>query len=714
MRPLAFDTETALIRPALLAPPMVCQTWQRPGQEPKIDHWSDSLPRLRSWLTDPETLIVGHFVAYDAAVVCAQFPEIVPSVFKAYREGRITCTKKRQQLLDIAGGVFRGRPGEKGKWIVHEYHLSDLAKRHLGIAMQKDGWRYSYSEFRDIPISKWPERAKDLQSRSFTRRQEIATTREAIAAGAPKVVIEHFDDAHADEIKNLDAIIADAPEGVIRYPLEDAACTLGVYQAQEKHADYLKDQFRQSYADFVLYLSSAWGLRTWGPGVEALKAELEEAHRELEEELQQLGLVRANGTRDMRRVKDQMIEACRILGLTLRRTDGHFKKDEEGHTCAEDGAGDTCDEHISLDSDACEAVVNAAAIEGVDVPFESYAEFTAITKMLSNDVKMLQSGTVYPVHTRYDIAETGRTTSAKPAIQNLNTGRITNKKSRAQKLRKGIRQAFIPRAGWVYMQADFPQLELYTLAQCCYSWLGFSKLGDMLNAGQDPHTSVAARILGVPYDEALARVKAKDPDAYNARQVGKVFDFGKPGGLGNKKLILYGRKTYGVTLTLEQCERYTNLWHEEFPEMRQYFARVNALFGEGCERATVETLSTERRRGGATYCASCNNGFQGLGSDCAKAAMCLVAEEQYCAPASPLYGSRSVAFVHDEIIGEVPDTPAAHDAAMRLAEVMVQGANKLLPNVPIPLSKMEPLLMRTWSKDAKQVFVDGRLVPWAP
>lgn len=691
MKPLAFDTETALIRPALMAPPMTCLTWQRPGHEPRIDHVNDALPRIRSWLNDPATLLVGHFTAYDTTVICAEFPELVPAVFAAYRANRITCTKIRQQLLDIAGGVFRGRLGDKGRWITHKYDLADLSKRHLGKVLEKDAWRLRYAEFRDISLSQWVTRARELQLAAIPRAAELRTvlTEEAIA-----------------ECKSLDALIADSPEGVIRYPLDDAAATLGVYLAQEKHADYLADQYRQTYAQFVLYLSSAWGLRTHGPGVESLRIELDEAYRELEEVFQGLGYIRPDGTRDMKRIKRLMIDTCRENGLPLRRTDGHEQ-------CA---LGDACEEHVSLDSDACEAV----ALADPTCDLADYAELVALKKMLSNDVKMLAAGVTYPVHTRYDFAETGRTTSSKPNIQNLSAGIVKNKDSTAQRLRVNVRQAFIPRPGKVFAQADFPQLELYTLAQCCVSWLGFSELGTTLNAGIDPHLLLGAKTLGISYEAAAAtKVNGKFPKEINhARSIGKVFNFGKPGGMGNKKFQIWARKTYGVSLTIEQLEQYTAQWHELFPEMRQYFARVNALFSDDNERASVVTLFTERHRGGATYCACCNNGFQALGVDCAKAAMCLVAEAEYCDTASPLYGSRTVAMVHDEFIAETDDTAGASAAAFELARLMTVGANRYLPDVPIPMAKMEPTLMRVWSKEAKQVWAcegnERRLIPWAP
>jgi DNA polymerase-1 len=157
-------------------------------------------------------------------------------------------------------------------------------------------------------------------------------------------------------------------------------------------------------------------------------------------------------------------------------------------------------------------------------------------------------------------------------------------------------------------------------------------------------------------------------------------------------------------------------WFEAFPEMPHYFARVNALCDNDSGRAFVETLFTKRWRGQATYCAACNNGFQALGADCAKNAAWLIAKAQYVDEKSPLYNTRTVAFVHDEFIGEVVDEPARADAAAReLARVMVEGANAFLPDVPIALEKMEPLLMRRWSKEAVSTFdKEGRLVPWEP
>ncbi len=668
MRVIAWDTETALIRPALLAPPLVCVTWQEPGQGAQIEHVSTVEPRLRAWLEDPTAILVGHNVAYDLAVVSERFPHLRDLVFAAYEADRVTDTKLRQQLLDLAAGVYRGRFGEKGRWIKYGYSLEDLAKRCAGMQLAKDGWRLSYAEFLDTPLAQWPARAVEVQTAARAIMAEI------------EVIADPDDKEAKKRIEGLREMIASDPSRCTSYPLDDARATLAVYQAQEKHAAYLDDQYRQARAAWALHLSSAWGVRTDAPAVEKLEAETAARLAELEDELRSIGFVREDGSRDTKAVKARMISICALHKIPIRRTDAHLKCEE----------GDACTEHVSLDKDACDATD--------DEPLELYALLSTTKKVLSNDVKMLLGGASYPIHPRYDMAETGRTTCS-PNIQNV-------------RRLPGIRECIVPRPGKVFAQADFPQLELYALAQCCVSWLGASKLGDALNAGLDPHMAMAAQILGITYDEAAKNKKRSDVD--NARQTAKVANFGFPGGLGIEKLTLFARKTYGVELTVAAARTLKEQWFTAWPEMPHYFARVNALCDNDSGRAFVETLFTKRFRGGASYCAACNNGFQALGVDCAKRAMWLVARAQYTDRRSPLFDSRTVAFVHDELIVEVDDAPSAHGGAVELARLMCEGANTYLPDVPIPPSRMDPLLMRRWSKKACAAFdASGRLVPWA-
>lgn len=269
----------------------------------------------------------------------------------------------------------------------------------------------------------------------------------------------------------------------------------------------------------------------------------------------------------------------------------------------------------------------------------------------------------------------------------------------------------MPREGKVFAQGDFSGLELHTLAQVCVTLFGQSHLAEVLNAGLDPHTSVAADILGISYEEAVRRKKIGDEELDNARQTGKVLNFGLPGGLGAEKLCLFARKSYGVLLTEDRARELKAQWLDRWPEMRLFFKHVGDLVDEDTGEALVEQLFSKRLRGGCHYTAAANSYFQGLGADAAKRAHYLVTRACYAEPVNVLYGSRPVNQVHDETILEVDDDSRAHDKAVDLGRLMLLGANEFLPDVP---ARVEPLLARCWSKKSKPVYKNGRLVPWQP
>ena len=638
---ISWDTETGLIRPGCLAPPMVCLSSCRPGLEPRLIHAGDAKPRLLEWLSGRD-ILVGHNVAYDCAVVSSEFPELLPYVFEAYKANLVTDTKIRQQLLDIAAGCYRGRMGDGNKWVKYDYTLDACHRRAVGSGLNKDGWRLSYSFFRDVPLDRWEERARDLQARLMAGD---LLPQPGMEEGLPE--------------KDRQAILSSDPATVLQYPKDDAVATLTVFEAQEKHAEYLVDQYRQSYAAFCMHLTSCWGISTDPAKVEEIRQATEGELQDITYRLMQTGLVRQDGSRDTKKAALYMTEVCAREGLPLRET-------AKGGVC--------------LDSDACTSAG--------DPLLKDYADFTGYRTVLDKDIPMLRSGLV---QTSFGLAESGRTTSAKPNLQNMRKA-------------GDVRACFVPRPGYVFAQADYDGLELRTLAQCCMTMFGHSKLAEVLNAGKDPHTELACAILGIPPEEGARRRKDREDKEFdNARQTAKVGHFGIPGGLGPAKLSLFAKKGYGVEITEYRAKQLKEETLEHYPEWREFFAKVNEMDG------SVEQLFTKRFRGGCSYTAACNTLFQGLGADCAKAAYCLISEACYVDKASHLFGSRVVAFIHDEFILEVPDDPRAHDAAQELARLMIRGAGTYLPDVP---ATTEPLLMRYWSKKATPVYENGRLVPW--
>lgn len=665
---ISADTETECFRAGVMAGELACTTWAE-GSSHGIVHQSESRAWVQTKLDDPDAVLVGQFMAYDTAAWCAAFKDLsfVQKVFKAYDEDRITDVKIRAQLIDIGKGQFRGKHSADGTWNKIGYALDDHARRYLGLHLQKDGWRRRYGSFIDVPLSQWPAKAKEIQGQAAVELAEFDA-----AGGSDK----NLSKEQKQWIKDLRAIVADPPTQVLKYAIDDAIVTLGVCNAQEReHPALLVDQFNQARYSFSQHLISTWGIRTRAEGVAALRLKTMGDIKEAQERLEAAGLV-VDGKRKLQPTKDHMVMVCKRDGLRIRLTK---------ETKVSKGGG------ISLDEEACLATG--------DPLLADYAKFSGLGRVISTDIKMLEAGTVHPVHTRFDLAETTRTTSSKPNLMNPSR-------------KGGIRDCFVPRAGKVFVQADYPQLELYTWAQVCMTRFGHSEMAKALNAGVDPHLALAADIAGISYLEAQVRYDAGDEEIKNLRNLAKVANFGIIGGLGAARLVEYAWSTFHVRITEERAKDLKGQHARRWPEVEPFFGRVRKLVSNPEKLATTVALGSGRIRSGCKYTEACNDDFQTLGAVCAKRAGWLLARAEYAEPESVLFGSRTVLFLHDEYFVETDDNYRAHDVAFALAETMSKGANEFLPDVPIPASRIEPTLMRFWAKDAKQVFVDGRLVPW--
>ncbi len=287
MQVIAIDTETALFRPGVMAPELACATWASKGSS-GIVHHTEAHDWLEEILRNTEIHIVGHFFSYDAAVFCSAFPDLVPLVFAAYDADRITCSKLRMQLVDIAQGTYRGRAASDGTWIKYGYSLLEVAKRLTGRLLEKDEWRLKYGELIPLPLSQWPE-------------------------------------------------------GAVKYATDDAIATLACYEAQESAPkEWLVDQYRQTRADFALHLSSCWGLRTHKEGVDAVQAHVEAELVDVTKRLVESGLVRGDGSRDTKKAAARMVDVCQRDGLVLRKTKG-------GGVCLDSDACDETEDPLLVD-----------------------------------------------------------------------------------------------------------------------------------------------------------------------------------------------------------------------------------------------------------------------------------------------------------------------------------------------------------------------------
>ncbi len=131
-----------------------------------------------------------------------------------------------------------------------------------------------------------------------------------------------------------------------------------------------------------------------------------------------------------------------------------------------------------------------------------------------------------------------------------------------------IRTCVVPRSGHEFIDADYATVELATLAQACQSQFGLdSKMAHAINAGEDLHKLVAARMLN----------KSPEFVTREERQKAKPVNFGKPGGMGLETLIAYAKVNYGVLLSQTEAETLSESWMDLFPEMHEFLGdKANA------------------------------------------------------------------------------------------------------------------------------------------
>lgn len=414
-----------------------------------------------------------------------------------------------------------------------------------------------------------------------------------------------------------------------------------------------------------------------------------------------------------------------------REPEGNIKADKDSLLLAADQMQEQARAHKELGSK--QAWVDW--FEGAADALRSYAALTHLSKQLSTDIPILREGSHRPISTRFEtILETTRTSSSGPNVQNQARGgavkcfrckgtgglggiKCPTCEGKGKVDRPGARECFVPRRGWVILDSDYPMLELHTLAQTCLWELGFSTLATALKEGKDPHTIVASQIMGLTYDEVRAILKDENhprhKEAKNARNAGKAVNFGRPGGLSAKTMRSYAVKSYGVDLPESRWKEIIETWNGTWAEMPYYFQKINEA--ESYPRSgqfNIEYSGLSGFRAGATYCAASNSKYQRLGAQVAKRSLWLVFKACYTRHAEgsgELFGCRPVNFIHDQILAEAPEE-RAHEAAVALGDLMRQAALELLPDIPM---KMEPIVCRRWSKDAKEVRDDqGRLIAW--
>ena len=264
---IAFDFESDLITPGILAPEPVCMSYAEEGEVDlvtAVDCW----PLLYGWLEDPEVVFVGANVAYDLGLAVTWAPDaggdrMMRLVFAAYDAGRIRDVQVRDKLYMLMQGRLSFDPITNK---IPSFSLAALSERYLNTPMDKSGdtWRLRYGELKGVPIHEYPPEA-------------------------------------------------------MAYALTDAMTTLDVFLAQGP--ELLPNELEQTDAAWSLHLISMAGLEVDLDGVAALKATLENEVVDVHRRMELAGLRRSNGSKDLKALRERINMAYEHRGRPVPVTE---------------------------------------------------------------------------------------------------------------------------------------------------------------------------------------------------------------------------------------------------------------------------------------------------------------------------------------------------------------------------------------------------------
>jgi DNA polymerase-1 len=316
-------------------------------------------------------------------------------------------------------------------------------------------------------------------------------------------------------------------------------------------------------------------------------------------------------------------------------------------------------------------VLNDLQVQDETGIISSIVEFRELGKLKSTYVDALPT-MVNPntgrIHTNYNQtgAITGRLASSSPNLQN-----IPIRTDVGQQIRRG----FVAREGWLFLAADYSQVELRVLAHISDD----ATLRDAFQRDQDIHSTTAAAVYGIPVEEVN----------YDQRRFAKAVNFG----------LIYGMGPYRLArdsdLTLAEAEVYIKNYFEQFPGINRYLEETRQL---ARSRGYVETLLGRRRyfpifklKGTVNKLAEAradreavNHPIQGTAADIIKIAMIQLHERL-----EKNFRAKMILQVHDELVLEVPE-----EELVDARELIVDTMSSAYPlNVPL---KVEASSGRNW------------------
>ena len=264
---------------------------------------------------------------------------------------------------------------------------------------------------------------------------------------------------------------------------------------------------------------------------------------------------------------------------------------------------------------------------------QAVMDYRMLTKLNSTYADGLQKEIAADgrIHTTFQntVTATGRLSSTEPNLQNIPV---------RTELGSEIRKMFVPRDGWVLVDADYSQIELRVLAHLADD----TAMQAAFRSGEDFHTVTASQVFGVPVDAVTPLM----------RRHAKAVNFG----------IVYGISEFSLAqdigVSRAEARAYMDSYLSKYRGVREYMRRIVET---AREQGYVQTLMGRRRmipeirstkfniRSGAERIAL-NTPVQGTAADIIKLAMVRVFDALQCEALQ----ARLILQVHDELIVECP------------------------------------------------------------
>ena len=225
------------------------------------------------------------------------------------------------------------------------------------------------------------------------------------------------------------------------------------------------------------------------------------------------------------------------------------------------------------------------------------------------------------------ITATGRISSTEPNLQNIPV---------RMELGRMIRKVFVPKPGFVFLDADYSQIELRVLAHLS----GDEMLIQAYREAQDIHRITASQVFHIPFDEVTPL----------QRRNAKAVNFG----------IVYGISSFGLSqdlsITRKEAAQYIEQYFATYPKIKSYLdgevekakndGYITTMFGR--RRPVPELKSSNFMQRSFGERVAMNSPIQGTAADIIKIAMVRVNR----ALREANLKSRLILQVHDELLIE--------------------------------------------------------------